>query len=288
MKIDCKEIVSNIKNNLKTEIITDSIRPCLITVQVGDEFESNIYVKKKQEVLTSLGLLNNIKKYPSDISEDEFLKSLKEICDDETINGVLVQLPLPSHISVDKVVDIIPAEKDVDGFTTANIGKMFRNEADAILPCTPKGVLEIIDAINYDLTGKKVLVIGRSNILGKPLQTMLTNRDAVVLTLHSKMEDRLVDYIQDFNPSVIISCVGKKDLITQSTIRTCNLEVLIDCAIVRDDNNKICGDFKKSDYGFLDSRDIKYTTSPGGVGLLTTTMVAKNLIECYKIQKGIK
>lgn len=286
MRINCKNIVGDIKKSIEEELATlRGQTPHLVTIQVGNNPESNIYVNKKKETLEAIGLLNTVYKLDEDTTEEFLLGLLKDLAFDDTVTGILVQLPLPKHINVNKVIAAIPPDKDIDGFTALNLGKMFLGQ-ECITPCTPKGVLEIIDYLGYNLVGAKVLIIGRSNILGKPLQTMLTNRSAVVLTLHSKVKQPLKDIITEFNPNIIISCVGQVDLFSAETIMdNSDLDIIIDCAINRGADG-LRGDFKKEDCSYLEAREISYTPVPGGVGVMTTTMVAKNLVECHKLQNG--
>lgn len=283
MKIDVKSIVKKQKEHIKKVVSELADTPRLCTILVGENEASKIYVSKKTDVLKSVGMENEIIELPEDIDEDTLVGIIETNIADELVHGILVQLPLPKHIDADRIIKLIPKEKDVDGFNTSNLGELFKGEGN-IKPCTPAGVMNIIKSINYDIKGKKVLVVGRSNILGKPLAIDLINNDAVVCVAHSKMLSSLDSLISNFNPNVIICCVGKENLIDASHIANApDCELIIDCAIVRTETG-LRGDYKKEDYTYLDDWGIQYTTVPGGVGLTTTAMVAENLLRCYKMQ----
>lgn len=285
MKIDVKGIVEKQKDHLKGVVKELKVKPRLCTIIVGENPASKVYVKKKKEVLESVGMKNDIIELPEDIDQDTLEGVIETTIYDDFTHGILVQLPLPKHIDAEKIINMIPKEKDVDGFNVENLGELVKGNA-YIKSCTPAGVMRIIKGIDYDITGKKVLIIGRSNILGKPLAIDLINNDAIVCVTHSKAKISIENLIRDFNPSVIISCVGKQDLIDASMLTPAFcLDLIIDCAIVRTEEG-LKGDFKKEDYHYLDNWDIKYTSVPGGVGVTTTAMVAENLLRCFKAQGG--
>lgn len=284
MKIDVKAIIENQQKVLLERVKELKDTPRLCTILVGENPASKVYVKKKSEVLAKLNMENDIVALPDDIEQDTLEAIVKASCEDEMIHGILIQLPLPKHIDTESVLRLIPSEKDVDGFSVNNLGELLRG-GQAIKPCTPAGVMNIFKGINYSLEGKKVLIVGRSNILGKPLAVDMINNSAIVSVTHSKAKTPLKTLIENINPNVIIGCAGVKDLIDASMIALApDCEVIIDCAIIRTENG-LRGDFRKEDYHFLDDWGIQYTAVPGGVGLTTTTMVAENLLRCYKIQK---
>lgn len=284
MKIDCKEFIKRKQERIKS--ITDTLNgvPTNCTILVGENPASLVYVGKKTEVLESLGLNNVVEHYEEFITQDELEHEIMLAVNNPDYHTILVQLPLPKHIDTERVLALIPPHKDIDGFNYYTLGRLVKNEA-LIKPCTPAGVIDLLKE-NGGVKGKRVAVIGRSNILGKPLAIDLINNDAIVMVTHSKAQDTIGAQLRDFKPEIIISCVGKKDLLNVYNINK-DVKMIIDCAIIRTEQG-LCGDFSKEDYDKLDKLNVRYTTVPGGVGLLTTTKVAENLLTLYNIQKGDK
>lgn len=283
MKIDCIAMAKDIKTELMEHIEKLEQKPHLVTIMVGNNPRSEVYVGNKCRVLREVGASSEVLRFNEDITERELLDKIVELNFNDGVNGILVQLPLPKHISEDKVATVIHPSKDVDGFNCINMGRLFRGE-EALYPCTPLGVLEIIDRHGYDLEGKDVLVIGRSNILGKPVAQMLMQRNATVLQIHSKSYD-VQGYLHDFEPEVVISCVGKEDLVRRHMFRS-ETKLVIDCAVEKNSDGKVHGDVSKKAYEYFNEVGIDYTTVPNGVGRLTTVMLAKNLVKAYEMQGG--
>lgn len=281
MQINCKEFVNKRKDELRL-IASDYITvPTNCTIMVGDNPASQVYVGKKSEVLEDLLMNNVVLNYPETITQQELEYEVLNAVFNSEYHTILVQLPLPAHIDSEKVLALIPPHKDIDGFSHYTLGRLFKNEA-MVKPCTPAGVMKLLENMG-GVAGKRVAVIGRSNILGKPLAVDLINNDAVVMVTHSKATDTIGAQLRDFKPEIIISCVGKKDLLNIHNINK-DVKIIIDCAIVRTEQG-LCGDFSKEDYKELDKLGIAYTTVPGGVGVLTTTMVAENLLKLYELQR---
>ena len=285
-KIDCKHIAQEIKNKVKQGVRDLGDSPQLATVFVGERPDSAIYVANKKKVLEEVDMMSVTSYLQDTVSTDELLKLIDFYNYAEDINGILVQFPLPSHISERTILEAIHPLKDVDGLTNVNLGKLMAKEDDGLAPCTPLGVLEIIKRAMPDYKGKKVMVIGRSVLLGKSLTVLLNNEDMVVMNTHSKSNDDIKSHIDNFKPDILVSCAGVKNLIDVDMVKDSSIKVLIDCAIVREKGKKeIRGDFNKEQYDELDKTGIKWTSVPGGVGVLTTAMLSKNLLTAYELQE---
>lgn len=285
-KIDCKALVQGIKAKIGQEVYDLGDSPQLATILVGQRPDSAIYVANKKKVLEEVDMMSVTSYLPDTITTEELIDLIGFYNHSEDINGILVQFPLPKHIDEREVLKHIHPLKDVDGLTNDNLGKLMSKEDDAIIPCTPLGVLEIIKHSMPNYKGKKAMIIGRSVLLGKSLTVLLNNEDMVVMNTHSKSEDDIKAHIENFKPDILISCVGVKNLIDVDMLKGSSIKVFIDCAIVREEGKKgIRGDFNKEQYDELDALGIKWTSVPGGVGLLTTTMLAKNLLRAYNLQE---
>lgn len=278
MIIDGRLIAQNIKNDLKKEVENlklKGINPGLAVVLVGEDSASKIYVKNKKKCCDELGIFSEEFYFPEDTSEKEILNLIEKLNQDKKINGILVQLPLPSHINQKNITESILPEKDVDAFHSSTIGNLLTNHAE-LLPCTPAGIIEIFHRENISLTGKHCVIIGRSNIVGKPLAFMLINEDATVTVCHSKTK-KLSEICK--NADIIICAVGKAKFLKRNMIK--EGAVIIDVGINRDENGKICGDVDFDDVKNIASA---ITPVPGGVGPLTIAMLMKNTITATKIQ----
>ena len=223
-------------------------------------------------------------------SEEELLNEIKQLNEDETVDGILVQLPLPKHINEDKVLEAIDPSKDVvdmvqvgneskdvDGFHPENVAKLFLGQR-SLVPCTPKGMMVLLDEINYDLTGKEVVVVGRSNIVGKPVALLCLQKNATVTIAHSKTKN-LKEVCQ--RADVLIAAVGRAKMINSDYVK--EGAVVLDVGINRDENNKLCGDVD-----FEDVKDKVYaiTPVPGGIGPMTITMLLQNTLEAFYHHQG--
>lgn len=278
MIIDGRLIAQNIKNDLKKEVENlklKGINPGLAVVLVGEDSASKIYVKNKKKCCDELGIFSEEFYFPEDTSEKEILNLIEKLNKDKKINGILVQLPLPSHINQKNITESILPEKDVDAFHSSTIGNLLTNHAE-LLPCTPAGIIEIFHRENISLTGKHCVIIGRSNIVGKPLAFMLINEDATVTVCHSKTK-KLSEICK--NADIIICAVGKAKFLKRNMIK--EGAVIIDVGINRDENRKICGDVDFDDVKNIASA---ITPVPGGVGPMTIAMLMKNTITATKIQ----
>lgn len=274
--MDGKALSAKIRNQIKTEVgfIKDNIGfvPGLAVVLVGHDPASEIYVRNKEKACAEVGMTSKKIELPEDISEEELLSVIDSLNDDRTIHGILIQLPLPAHINKDTVIDRIATEKDVDIFKTDSMGKLFEG-VHCIAPCTPSGIMALLDEYNVDLEGKHCVVVGRSNIVGKPIAMMLMQRNATVTICHSKTKN-----LEQFckMADVIVCAVGKTDLITDDMIK--DGVVIIDVGINRNEQGKVCGDVT-----IQDKSKVSYMTPvPGGVGPMTITMLLRNTLTLFE------
>lgn len=278
MIIDGRLIAQNIKSDLKKEIENlklKGINPGLAVILVGEDNASKIYVKNKKRCCDELGIFSEEFYFPEDTSEKEIIDLIEKLNQDKKINGILMQLPLPSHINQKNITESILPEKDVDAFHSSTIGNLLTNHTK-LLPCTPAGIIEIFHRENISLVGKHCVIIGRSNIVGKPLAFMLINEDATVTICHSKTKN-LSEICK--NADIIVCAVGKAKFLNRNMIK--KGAVIIDVGINRDENGKICGDVDFDDVKNIASA---ITPVPGGVGPMTIAMLMKNTITATKIQ----
>lgn len=281
MNIDGKSISAKRKDELKLKI--DKIKeagkriPKLTVILVGDNQASQTYVRNKERGCTYVGMLSDVIRLDKDISEEELIHIIEKLNHDDTVDGILVQLPLPSHIQEDKILDLIDPSKDVDGFHPSNVAKLFLGQ-DGLVPCTPKGMMVLLDEINYDLTGKEVVVVGRSHIVGKPVSLLCLQRNATVTIAHSRTKD-LQKVCQ--RADVLIAAIGKAKFFNRDYVK--QGVVVLDVGINRDENNKLCGDVD-----YEDVKDIAayITPVPGGVGPMTIAMLLENTLQAYEKREG--
>lgn len=280
--IDCKAIREKILNEVKEEVATLPTQPHLAVVIVGDDKASHTYVKNKEKTCEQVGIKSTTIKLPECATQEELESTIRQLNFDSEIHGVLLQLPLPKHLNEQQAIDLISQYKDVDGLTIANAGLVALGRLDeAIIPCTPSGVLRMFDEIGYELEGKCVAVIGRSNLFGKPMAQLCLSRNATVKMCHSRTNDLPSEL--DFQ-DVVISAIGKPKFL-DNTYLSYN-DVLVDVGINRDENGKLCGDIDIEDVLSIEEEAPKYYTPvPGGIGTITTAMLMKNVIKAYKMQK---
>ncbi len=268
--LDGKKLRDKIFENLKQRLNNMSEKPTLAVILVGDDPASQIYVKNKKKTAENLGINSIVINYPSDIPENVLLDKIKELNNDNKITAILVQLPLPKHIDKFKIIDAIAPEKDVDGLTPYNSGKLFAGEEPYVYPCTPKGILLLLDEYNIELEGKHVVVIGRSNLVGKPVAQMLLNRNATVTMCHSHTKN-LSDITK--TADIVVSAVGKNIIGEKMLKSDC---VVVDVGIFKDINGKICGDV---DFTSASKIAAYISPVPGGVGPMTIASLMLNTVE---------
>ncbi|PID70484.1 bifunctional 5,10-methylene-tetrahydrofolate dehydrogenase/5,10-methylene-tetrahydrofolate cyclohydrolase [bacterium DOLZORAL124_38_8] len=278
--ISGKQIAENlIENSLKPRVAklnAQGIQPKLVVILVGNHSASASYVRQKEKFATKAGILSEVRRYEDTISEAEILDEIKQINADDSIHGVIVQLPLPDHISVTKVLQTIAPAKDVDGFTPENIGKLFLGEP-CLQCCTPKGIITMIEDTIGDMTGKNICVIGRSNIVGKPVAALALNKRATVTVCHSKTKDikaKMAD------ADIIIVAVGRPEMFTGDDFP--KGAVIIDVGIHRKDAPdtergwKLCGDVE---FESAKNKVAAISPVPGGVGPMTVASLIENTVE---------
>lgn len=271
--IDGKKLRDKILDNLKLKIDGFDKKPKLVVILVGDNPASKIYVNNKKKMAEKVGIISEVINYPSSISEKELLVKIEELNKDEAVTAILVQLPLPEHISKENVMNTIAPEKDVDGFTPYNFGKLFSGEEPIVYPCTPKGILLLLDEYGVSLEGKHVVIVGRSNIVGRPLSQMILNRNATVTVCHSHTKN-LSEITK--TADVLISAVGKNIIEGKMIKSGC---VVIDVGIFKDENGKTRGDV---DFENVSKSASYITPVPGGVGPMTIASLMLNTVELFE------
>ena len=271
--ISGKEVAENIlTTDLKSRVEKlrqSNIIPKLVVILVGEMKASASYVAQKEKFAGKAGIISEVQRFDDNVSEDEILNRISEINSDKSIHGVIVQLPLPKHISVAKVLNNINPDKDVDGFTPFNVGKLFLGE-DTLVSCTPKGIMLMLESKNVNLSGKNVTVIGRSNIVGKPVSILCQQQNATVTMCHSKTKD-LDSKLADAD--VVIVAAGVPKFINGSQIP--EGAVVIDVGI-HNIEGKLCGDV---DFESASKRASAITPVPGGVGPMTIAMLLVNTVK---------
>lgn len=276
MLINGKEIATKIKEELKEEIQEIKKKysrvPKLAVVLVGDNQASQTYVKNKEKACAYIGIDSLVIRKTENISQEELVKEIIDLNIDETVDGILVQLPLPKHIQEEVIIEAIAPSKDVDGFHPQNVAKLFLGQ-HSLQPCTPKGMLVMLKKIGYDLTGKEVVVVGRSNIVGKPVALMCLQENATVTIAHSKTRD-LKEICK--RADVLIAAIGKAKFFTHEYVKPG--AIVLDVGMNRDENNTLCGDV---DFTDVEKITQAITPVPGGVGPMTITMLMKNTIEAF-------
>ena len=246
------------------------ITPGLAVVLVGENPASQVYVRNKVKACADAGLHSVLERYEADMTEAALLARIDALNKDPSIHGILVQLPVPKHIDANKVIEAIAPEKDVDGFHIASAGALMVGQP-GFLPCTPYGCMKMLESINYDLRGKHAVVIGRSNIVGKPMAMLLLQKNATVTICHSGTKDLKAMTLQ---ADVIVAAVGKVNVLTADMVKPG--AVVIDVGMNRNDQGKLCGDV---DYEGVRAVAGAITPVPGGVGPMTITMLLVNTLE---------
>lgn len=246
------------------------LTPGLAVVLVGDNPASQVYVRNKVKACEDTGMHSVLEKYDASLTEAELLARVEALNNDPTIHGILVQLPLPAHIDAHKVIEAISPAKDVDGFHVASAGALMVGQP-GFWPCTPYGCMKMLESIGYDLRGKHAVIIGRSNIVGKPMAMMLLQQDATVTVCHSRTADLKAQTLQ---ADVIVAAVGKRNVLTADMVKPG--AVVLDVGMNRNDDGKLCGDV---DFDGVKAVAGYITPVPGGVGPMTITMLMVNTLE---------
>lgn len=292
-KIDGKNISAELRANIQTEISSlkekhATFEPKLVIIQVGERPDSSTYVRMKLKSCSEAGITGEHIKYPSDITQKEMMSKLDTLNKDATVHGILVQLPLPSQLDEEKITNAVLPEKDVDGFSELNIAAVFKKNAKLrIVPCTPKGIMYMLEYEKIELSGKSAVVCGRSDIVGGPMSKLLEKKGATVTVIHSKTTPEQKRFFLK-NADIIVSAVGIAGFVTKDDIKP-------GCVIIDVGTNYIPDASKKSgqrmvgDVNYEECAEIasKITPVPGGVGPMTVVMVLHNLLQSAKIQSGL-
>ena len=273
--IDGKTIRNEIIEEIKKEVKHFMIKPCLAVIQIGDDPASNTYIKAKEKTSNEIGIYFKHIKFSETTKEIEVINKILELNNDEYVHGILIQLPLPEGFNQDKLINYIARNKDVDGLTDINIGKLYNNKP-GLVSCTPLGIMKLLEHENIDVAGKNVTIVGRSKLVGKPLMGLMLNKDATVTICHSKTEN-LSKYTK--NADILIVAVGKKHFIKENMVK--EGAIVIDVGINKEDN-KLYGDV---DYEKVKEKAKLITPVPGGVGPMTVAMLMSNVINAYNKQQ---
>ncbi|HCZ3745424.1 TPA: bifunctional methylenetetrahydrofolate dehydrogenase/methenyltetrahydrofolate cyclohydrolase FolD, partial [Staphylococcus aureus] len=279
--LDGKQIAKDYRQGLQDQVEAlkeKGFTPKLSVILVGNDGASQSYVRSKKKAAEKIGMISEIVHLEETATEEEVLNELNRLNNDDSVSGILVQVPLPKQVSEQKILEAINSEKDVDGFHPINIGKLYIDE-QTFVPCTPLGIMEILKHADIDLEGKNAVVIGRSHIVGQPVSKLLLQKNASVTILHSRSKD-MASYLKDAD--VIVSAVGKPGLVTKDVVK--EGAVIIDVGNTPDENGKLKGDV---DYDAVKEIAGAITPVPGGVGPLTITMVLNNTLLAEKMRRGI-
>lgn len=276
--LDGRKLAEKITGNIARETSLLSKKPILAVIIAGNNPASEVYVRNKQKKAVSLGFDSLIIPLPETVTEEQLLEHIYILNEDKNVNAILMQLPLPEHINTQRILESIDPVKDVDGFTSYNFGRLALGYKPYAIPCTPKGIIRILDEYNINLEGKNVLVIGRSNIVGKPVSVLLQQRNATVINAHSKTLN-LKKLAKDAD--IIISAAGKPEFITCDYVS--EGVVVIDVGINRTEKG-IVGDVN---YNSVLSYASFITPVPGGIGPMTIAMLMENTLELYKYQSTL-
>lgn len=271
--IDGKQVAENITTELTKKVSKMVEKPHLVVVQIGENPASNIYVNLKKKKAELIGIKSTVLKYSEEITQEDLINKIKELNCDNSVHAILVQLPLPKHIDEKEVIKAISPKKDVDGFTASNTGDLLNGITPHAYPCTPKGVLRLLDEYKIETEGKHAVIVGRSNIVGKPLAIMLLNRNATVTICHSKTKN-----LQEITKQadILISAVGKKIIFKDMVKKGA---VVIDVGIFKDENNKTTGDV-----AFDEVKEVAsyITPVPKGVGPMTIASLMENTVSLFE------
>ena len=279
--IDGREISQSVRRGISERCLEfekrTGIRPGLAVIIVGDDPASKIYVRNKKKACEECGLYSEVHELPAETSMESLISEIEGIKANPLIHGILVQLPLPRHLDEKKILDHIPPEMDVDAFHPVNVGKIMIGEFD-FLPCTPAGVMKMLEYVGIDVTGKECVVIGRSNIVGKPMAMLLLHANGTVTICHSRTKN-LDDITR--RADILVAAVGKPKFVKADMVKPGS--VVIDVGMNRDENGKLCGDV---DFDEVIKTASAVTPVPGGVGVMTITMLMENALKAAELSIG--
>ena len=278
--INCVAIRDKIVERMKEEVATLHTAPTLAIIQVEGDKSSDVYVRNKEKLCEEVGINSIVMKLSNDTSQELLEHYVKELSGDKDIHGVMIQLPLPKHLNAQKAIDLIPAYKDVDGLTTTSQGLVFTNQLnEALIPCTPQGVMEIFKEMGYDLTGKNAVVVGRSQLFGNVMAQLLMRKNATVTLCHSYTSD-LKEITK--RADVVVSAIGQPLFFNEDFFEDCDMAIDVGINVVESSvGRKLYGDIDINRLG----ENVKYATpTPRGTGILTVAMLLKNTIKAYHLQ----
>ena len=280
--IDGKEVSNHVKTKVREEVELlkeKGIEPALAVIIVGNDPASRVYVNNKKKACEFTGMRSVEYAMPEETTEEELLSVIDKLNADESINGILCQLPVPKHISDKAVIERISPKKDVDVFSAENVGKMWQGDYD-MASCTPMGVIELLDYYGIDVCGKNCVIIGRSNIVGKPMASLLLERSATVTICHSRTKN--LSEITS-KADLIVAAVGRAKFVTADMVK--EGAIVVDVGINRNEDGKLCGDV---DFENVKDKCEFITPVPGGCGPMTIAVLMKNTLLACKKQNGIK
>lgn len=272
-----KELSQKVRINIQEYTNLLVKKPELAVVLVGDDEASKVYVRNKKIACEQCGIINHEYVMSGDTTQEQLLEKVKELNENSNINGILIQFPLPKHINEQEIIENIDPNKDVDAFHSANVHKIVKGNFD-FLPCTPSGIIALLEENNVEIKGKKAVIIGRSDIVGKPMAMLLMHKNATVTICHSKTKN-IEEHTK--NADIIVVAIGKPNFLTQEMVA--DNAVVIDVGINRVDG-KLCGD---ADFKNIAEKCSFITPVPGGVGPMTVTTLMQNTIKAYKIQNNL-
>lgn len=276
-KLVAQEVKTKVSKKVK-ELQKNGITPGLAVIIIGNNQASRIYVNNKKKACAEISIYSKEYTLPNTTSQKELIELISKLNNNDSINGILVQLPLPNHINEKAVIEAIDPLKDVDAFHEINVGKIMIGEYD-LLPCTPAGIIELLNSQNIEIEGKHCVVVGRSNIVGKPMAMLLLHRNGTVTICHSKTKN-LKEICK--NADILIAAVGKAKFITSDMVK--KGAVVIDVGMNKDENSKLCGDV---DFDNVKKIASYITPVPGGVGPMTIAMLMKNTVTAASLQNRI-
>ncbi|MBR3511927.1 MAG: bifunctional methylenetetrahydrofolate dehydrogenase/methenyltetrahydrofolate cyclohydrolase FolD [Clostridia bacterium] len=279
--IDGKALAKKIKEELRQEVDTlkeKGINPKLAVILVGDDPASQVYVRNKSKACEMVGVEFDEFLFPSSITQEELLGTIKKLNEDDSVNGILLQSPIPDHLDIREAFETIDPRKDVDGFNAINVGKLSIGD-DCFIACTPYGIVKMFEEYNIELEGKRAVIIGRSNIVGKPMLQCMLKKNATVTVCHSKTKN-IEDIIKEAD--IVICAMGKAKFVKDYMVK--DGAVVIDVGMNRDENGKLCGDV---DFENVSKKASFITPVPGGVGPMTIAMLMNNVVKATKMQNNM-
>lgn len=276
--IDGKQLAKKVRMSLKERVEKEQIEPKLAVIFCGNNEASKVYIRIKSKACEEVGIKFEEFHLDESVSEKELIDLIYKLNSEENINGILVQYPIPKQINLQNVANAIDKNKDVDGFNPYNIGLLDSN-CPIFTPCTPLGIMKMFEEYKIDLTGKKVVIIGRSNVVGKPMAECMLNANATVTICHSKTKNLKEELLQ---ADIIISSAGKRNIVTADMVK--EGAIVIDVGTNRDENGKLCGDV---DFENVKEKASYITPVPGGVGPMTIAMLMNNVIKAAKAQNNL-